>query len=472
MCYDRINLISEIVGTRSALIYSWMFPDSLHRSVMVAVNPSGWFVGDGEVTDDQIGYYSDVCAQDSGCSSRTDDLAVSMRETSEDMPGRWLFLPIKAGSVRVGSMFGLHDTTTVKEPLAASNVLDSWLNAANGDPSGFWFLSFMADLTFSEAFVWGELASVGMIDSNFANEYYAAGGDTGSILGNAQTEFIWVGGGLANAWPDSPNDDEYSEIRTSEVETLMVSGTVDFSTPAEAATSLEPSLANGHHLILPEFGHSMDFWNDQPEAAENLLKTFYATGEVDDSLYAYQAIGFQPNTTHSSLAWGFVGTMVGFAILMLLSLWWMPARVRKRGSFSSIGGAVMRSLHPIVMALGGWFLALLVAMAFFPSMYIGGLLLAVIPIGVPVGIGVYWAWVHRDWAAGVRRTGFWASLIGGLVGAWFGFIVASGLLALITSIIGAALGANLALVLFDIKGERMLRGSPPILEDMGGSAAS
>jgi pimeloyl-ACP methyl ester carboxylesterase len=37
--YDRIDLLSESAGTRTAIIYSWRYPDSIHRSVMVGVNP-------------------------------------------------------------------------------------------------------------------------------------------------------------------------------------------------------------------------------------------------------------------------------------------------------------------------------------------------------------------------------------------------------------------------------------------------
>jgi len=37
--YERVNLLSGSYGTRVAMIYSWMYPDSLHRSVMIAVNP-------------------------------------------------------------------------------------------------------------------------------------------------------------------------------------------------------------------------------------------------------------------------------------------------------------------------------------------------------------------------------------------------------------------------------------------------
>jgi len=37
--YRSISLISESAGTRTAMIYSWRHPQSLNRSVMLAVNP-------------------------------------------------------------------------------------------------------------------------------------------------------------------------------------------------------------------------------------------------------------------------------------------------------------------------------------------------------------------------------------------------------------------------------------------------
>jgi hypothetical protein len=45
-----------------------------------------------------------------------------------------------------------------------------------------------------------------------------------------------------------------------------------------------------------------------------------------------------------------------------------------------------------------------------------------------------------------------------LVGAWLGFTSAAGLLPLITAIVGAAVGANLALIAFDISRDRLARG--------------
>src|SRR5215207_2760507 len=97
--YDQINLLSESAGTRTAMIYAWRYPESVHRSVMVSVNPPGPFLFDADTTDEQIGRYATLCAHDDSCRARTDDLGATMRRTTADMPDRWLFLPIKDANV-------------------------------------------------------------------------------------------------------------------------------------------------------------------------------------------------------------------------------------------------------------------------------------------------------------------------------------------------------------------------------------
>ncbi|HEY6606211.1 MAG TPA: alpha/beta fold hydrolase, partial [Gaiellaceae bacterium] len=60
--YGRINLVSESVGTRLAMIYAWRYPRSIHRSVLIAVNPPGHFLWDPKATDELLGRYSRLCA--------------------------------------------------------------------------------------------------------------------------------------------------------------------------------------------------------------------------------------------------------------------------------------------------------------------------------------------------------------------------------------------------------------------------
>ena len=111
--YRRIDLLSESAGTRTAMIYAWRYPTSIHRSVMIGVNPPGHFLWDGQGhrrADPPL--RRAVREGRDAAARRTDDLAASMRRTAADIPDRWWFLPIKKGNVRLASFFGLMESTS------------------------------------------------------------------------------------------------------------------------------------------------------------------------------------------------------------------------------------------------------------------------------------------------------------------------------------------------------------------------
>jgi uncharacterized membrane protein YdfJ with MMPL/SSD domain/pimeloyl-ACP methyl ester carboxylesterase len=456
--YDRIDLLSESAGTRTAMIYSWRYPRSIHRSVMIAVNPPGGFLWDAKTTDEQIGRYADLCSEDGACSKRTDDLAASMGRTAADMPDRWFFLPIKEGNVRVASFYGLMESTSENAPLSAPMTLSSWLSAADGDASGFWFMSLLADFAFPQSFVWGEYAATARADAQAARDYFSSGRrERGSNLGRAATSFGWGGGRLTDGWPAAPDEGEYSRVRTSNVETLLIGGALDFATPPQVATKeLLPYLPNGHQVVLAERGHTTDFWTQQPEASSRLINTFFDSGRIDDSLYKPASVDFTPEVTQTALGKGLAGAMVGLALLTVLSLLWMVRRVHKRGRFGRKAGVTLRSLYPIVLGLGGWFLGALLVITTMPGVPLDNELLAVLSVGVPIGLGIYWAWVHRDWSATSKTAGFVGAMGGALIGGWLGIQATDGLLALITTIAGAAGGANLVLIALGMTWERSI----------------
>jgi len=459
--YERIDLISESVGTRIAMIYSWRYPESINRSVMYGANPPGHFIWDPRVTDEQIQYYGELVAKDAAWSARTDDLAASMAETAAQMPDRWWFLPIKEGNVRLGSFFGLAESTEPAAPLAGPETLDSWLSAAEGDASGFWFISLLADMAFPESFVWGELTATSRADAYIAEQYFSSGGDSGSILGNPGTEFLWGGGAMVEAWPANGSEDEYASVQTSDVETLLINGTVDFATPPPGATDeLLPYLPNGHQVMLAELGHTTDFWNYQPEANARLINTFLDTGEVDDSLYTYRTMDFGAGVRHTALAKGIAITAGCLTLLAVFSLFWMAFWVRRRGGFGRKASTALRSVYTPVLGLGGWFLGVLIVMWRLPTVALDDPLLATLGVGLPIGLGIYLAWVRRDFPRSTKTAGFVGALVGALIGGWLGFSATTGLLALITTIVGAALGANLVLILFDISRERSAGNRP------------
>jgi hypothetical protein len=149
--------------------------------------------------------------------------------------------------------------------------------------------------------------------------------------------------------------------------------------------------------------------------------------------------------------------MLGLAALTVLSLLWMARRVHKRGRYGNKASATLRSVFPIVLGLGGWFLGVLIVLVAFPSVPLDDEALGVLSVGVPIGLGIYWAWVNRDWSGKTKTTGFVAATGGALVGGWLGFNATTDLLALVTAILGAIMSANLALIVLDIVWDRQAR---------------
>ena len=123
-------------------------------------------------------------------------------------------------------------------------------------------------------------------------------------------------------------------MQPSDVETLMVSGSIDFSVPSQWATEeLLPMLSNGEQVILSELGHTSDFRKYPPEARIHILPTFYDTGEVDDSLYTYQPMDFAVDKLMNDFpkfAKLIVAVIVLVIVLLVALVWFIVRKVRRR----------------------------------------------------------------------------------------------------------------------------------------------
>ena len=307
----------------------------------------------------------------------------------------------------------------------------------------------MARMAFPEAFVWGELAAVSRADTWAADRYFGKGPHRNdSILGNPGTEFHYAGGGLTHAFPRAPDSGEYARVHDSDVDTLLVNGMLDFATPAKfGIQQLRPHLRNGHTVLFAELGHSGSFWSYEPKASTRLLNTFFDTGRVDTSQYTPAKVDFTPGVTHTALGKGFAGTMLGLPVVALVSLLLIWRRSRKRGRISRKASVLLRSVFTVVLGLGGWLAGLVVVLTAFPAVPLDDVRLAVVSIGVPIGLGIYLAWVDR---VRRKRVGLAWTLAGALAGGWLGFQAGTGLLSLVSTIVGAALGGNLAVLALDI----------------------
>ena len=339
--YARVNLESGSYGTRLAQIYTWRYPERVHRNAMVAVNPPGRFWWDGAILDSQIRRYAALCTDDEYCSSRTSDLAASIQTALDNMPDRWLFFfPVNRDAVLLATFMALYTTG------GAASAFDTWLAAAEGDYSGMALISAAWGVLIPAGFAWGDAAAkAGSADYDFdpSVDYVAEVTPGPYLLGSPGSTMGWAS---AASWPVNKIPDEYRAPQPSSVPTLMLSGTLDVSTPAEnARDQLVPLLENGEQVVLPNFAHTDDLLYLQEDAARHLLTTFFATGAVDASR-------FRPNTVNFKPTWGFpliakllvVGTVLSVVIGALLL--WIISRLARRWM-------KQRTVQPVVAEAGG-----------------------------------------------------------------------------------------------------------------------
>lgn len=302
--YYRINLLSQSYGTRIAQIYAYQQPKIIYRSVMVGVNPPGRFVWEPETIDRQIEYYSHLWSQDSVCRSRTLDLTQTLRNVLQNMPNHWIFFPIDKGKVKLIAFALLYHRNT------AAQVFDTFIAAEKGDPSGLALMTLAYNFMFPKMITWGDLAAKAISADYDSTRNYASEMDPpNSILGSPFSKLLWS---LAD-WPTESIPEEYRKVQNSFVPTLLLSGSIDFSTPAEYATNqLLPQLENGKQVILKEMGHTHDLWNVQRPATVRLVTSFFDSGIADNSLFTYSTMDF-----HVSLGFPLI-IKIGVVFLLLI----------------------------------------------------------------------------------------------------------------------------------------------------------
>jgi pimeloyl-ACP methyl ester carboxylesterase len=319
--YERIKLLSVSYGTRVAYLYGLKHPESISRSAMIAVNPPGHFVWDPKMIDDQLKYYSNLWAKDSIMSLRSKNLYANMRTVLNNMPRNWLFFPIDPGKVKVITFCLLFQRNT------SAMTFDAYVAAEQGDPSGLALMSLAYDYVVPSMFTYGDLASKAVsADFDSTHNYLKEMESSVTPLGSPMSKLLW--GPLSyGSWPTQLLPDEFRKPRQSDVETLLLSGSIDFSTPAEFATrELLPYLRNGKQIILSECGH-MDIHSLRPENTRRLLTGFYNTGVADTSLNAYVPMDFSVSWGFPTLAKVAVGTLTFLVMAIVALIVWLVRKV-------------------------------------------------------------------------------------------------------------------------------------------------
>ena len=285
--YERIDLYSISYGTRLALIYGWRYPERVFRSAMLNVNPPGRFWFDPVLLDRQLRRYAALCASDTYCASRTMDLAADMKRALAKMPKRWLGFPVSRDVALLGTFMALYSTD------GAAATFDMWIAAANGDYSGMALVTATYTMMLPSEMYSGDYAAKGFSADFDPSKDYASELVPGRTLIGSPLNVVAAAG--VKAWPEHKVPTEYRMARRSDVETIMLSGTLDVADPAEnAGNQLLPLMPNAKQVTLAEFSHAGDLLNCQPDATQRLLTTFYRTGRADASGFHYRPVNFDP----------------------------------------------------------------------------------------------------------------------------------------------------------------------------------
>lgn len=320
--YERIDLLARGYGTRITQLYAFLYPERVFRSGMIGPGtPGHHMVFEPETIDAQLEAYARMCAEDTVCSSRTSDLTATMRNVTRNMPDHWLVFQIDVGKVRVATFLLLKRTAN------AATVFDAYLAAEQGDPSGLFMIQLLYDIEVPITWVaWGDFYAKSGIDYDPSRDYATDMDLNDSMLGSPFSLLVW-GGDLG--WPMISVPKEFRQVHSSDVQTLLITGSMDARFPPEYVTEeLLPYLTNVQQVVVAEAGHEL--LDVQKEALERLLSSFYDTGVADDSLYTYTPVNFEASPNAPQLAKILLGIVTLIIATVITVTWLIIRRVRRR----------------------------------------------------------------------------------------------------------------------------------------------
>ena len=374
---------------------------------MLAVNPPGHFLYDAKTTDAQIRHYSELCKQGRRAAARrTNDLAASMTRTAADMPDHCRFLPIKQGQRRarrrsLGSWSRPPTAAPLSGPVTTPLVAlgRKAMRAVSGSTRS------LADLALPGVVRLGPAGSRRAGRRGAAQRYFASGPHRAdSILGNAATEFVWAGGRLRRRVARQCRaTTSTAGCERPTCQTLLIGGDARLrDAAADATRELLPYLPNGHQVVLSDLGHTTSFWSyaarGRHAVDQHLLRQ--RPGR-QLALHARRRSTSRPRSRRRRSRKGLAGAMVGLALLAAaVAAAADGRRVRRRGGFGRKSSAMLRSVFPLVLGLGGWFLGVLIVVAARCSRRRRSTTSSSRALDrAAVGLGVYLAWVNGELAA-------------------------------------------------------------------------
>lgn len=284
--YKKINILSVSYGTRVALLYSYKYPSTLNKTVMIGANPPGHFVWNPEKTENILTKYDSLYRNQNSVDYKG-SIKDIMKKSFENMPKKWSIFKLDADKIKIGTF------TTLFSKDMAGLVFEAYNRAANNDDYSYLYvMQKMVDMGNSTT-VFGEISSKGVsADFKQGTDYRKTLEGNNTILGGNISKLYW---GVASAWQLKTIPEEYRKCRETLSETLVISGDLDNSTPSDYANDeLMPYLKNGHQIILKNMSHSDILVKTM--MTPNFLSDYFDSGTINkDDLTTPDSVDFKPS---------------------------------------------------------------------------------------------------------------------------------------------------------------------------------
>jgi pimeloyl-ACP methyl ester carboxylesterase len=301
--YSSINLLSVSYGTRVALLYSYKYPAAIKRTVMIGACPPGYFLTRPEQVENAILVYDSIYKSQTGDEYKGSILE-AMKKALDNLPKRWSAFALDADKIKAGTVGALYSRGF------AVWAFHSYFKAANeGDYSNLYMLQKIYEMNTISAIgdVYAKTVSADMEDSMSSGLLRESLRQSNTILGNNISVLY---GSTAHAWSIASIPEEFKRCKTSKSETLVISGDLDFRTPANITNrELIPYLVNGKHIVLKNMSHTDILANVMK--SQDFLHQYFELGRVEESLITpIASIDFKAGVSIGKLKIFFAGLLL------------------------------------------------------------------------------------------------------------------------------------------------------------------
>ncbi len=277
--YGKVNIVGESFGTRLAYSYSLRYPESVNRVIQQGINPPGRCFWEKDHLEKVLGLYNQIWQADPAALKLSPDLFESWKNVIA-------LLPVTV------------DGTTITREFLSSALHMSLYKTE------------MAPLVFSAmlAAEQGNFRPLARALSQFPINQITSGYNADRILKAAQADYNSEIDYLSEIAENNPGTmpytflqwaiaqqdpsfiklipEEYRIWRDTDVQTLLINGTLDPSSPPWGLEDYATHYKNGRLIFVPERSHS-DVFSADLKVWKRLLLGYLRTGEFDEKKIPY-----------------------------------------------------------------------------------------------------------------------------------------------------------------------------------------